>query len=77
MNLSRPGKPNDNAYIKAFNSKLRSEFPNAQWFMGLEDTVEELEAWLRDYSEEIPLSAIGYIVPIDMHHPDGITGPSS
>ncbi len=44
LDFSRPGKPTDNAYIEAFNSKLRSECLSAHWFMGLEDTAEKLEA---------------------------------
>ena len=64
LDFSRPGKPTDNAYIEAFNSKLRSECLNAHWFMGLEDTVEKLEAWRRDYNEERPHSAIGNNVAV-------------
>ena len=48
LDFSRPGKPTDNAYIEAFNSKLRSECLNAHWVMGLADTAEKLEAWHRD-----------------------------
>jgi putative transposase len=32
LDFSRPGKPTDNAFIEAFNSKLRSECLNAHWF---------------------------------------------
>jgi len=59
LDFSRPGKPTDNAFIEAFNSKLRTECLNAHWFMGLEDTVEKLEAWRRDHNEERPHRAIG------------------
>lgn len=60
LDFSRPGKPTDNGYIEAFNSKLRAECLNAHWFMDLEDAREKLEAWRRDYNEIRPHSAIGY-----------------
>lgn len=50
LDLSGPGKPTDNAYIDAFNSKLRSECLNANWFVGLEDNIEKLDSWRRDYN---------------------------
>ena len=59
LDFSRPGKPTDNAYIGAFNIKLRSECLNAHWFMGLEDTAEKLEAWRRDYNEEDRTAPLG------------------
>src|SRR4029453_15341356 len=33
LDLSRPGKPTDYAFIEASNSKLRSECVNTQWFL--------------------------------------------
>jgi putative transposase len=77
LDFSRPGKPIDNAYIEAFNSKLRFEYLSAYWFMSLADAREKLEGWRRHYNEDRPHSAIGYNVPIDMHRPDGVTGPPS
>ena len=35
--LFRPGKPTDNAYIEAFNSRLRAECLNASWFLSMAD----------------------------------------
>ncbi len=37
LDFSRPGKPTDNGFIEAFNSKLRTECLNAHWFMDLAD----------------------------------------
>ena len=31
LDFSRPGKPTDNGFIEAFNSKLRAECLNAHW----------------------------------------------
>ncbi|WP_305972545.1 MULTISPECIES: integrase core domain-containing protein, partial [unclassified Mameliella] len=77
LDFSRPGKPTDNGFIEAFNSKLRSECLNAHWFMSLADAQEKLEDWRRHYNEDRPHSAIGYNVPIAMHYPDDVTSPSS
>jgi putative transposase len=45
LDFSRPGKPTDNAFIEAFNSKVRSECLNAHWFMSLDDSRSKLEDW--------------------------------
>jgi putative transposase len=37
LDFSRPGKPTDNGFNEAFNSKLRAECLNAHWFMRLAD----------------------------------------
>jgi len=37
IDFSRPGKPTDNAYIEAFNSRLRAECLNASWFLTMAD----------------------------------------
>ena len=77
LDFSRPGKPTDNGFIEAFNSKLRAECLNAHWFMSLADAREKLKDWRKHYNEDRPHSAIGYNVPIDKHYPDGVTSPSS
>ena len=61
LDFSRPGKPTDNAFIEAFNSKLRAECLNPHWFMSLEDAREKLEDWRRYYNEDRPHSGIGQI----------------
>ena len=69
------GKPPDNAFIEAFNSKLRSECLNAHWFLSLQDACEKLEAWRRHYNEDRPHSAIGNIPPIMLANSAGETSP--
>ena len=76
LDFSRLGKPNDNAYIEAFNSKLQSECLNAHWFMSLADTAAKLEAWRRDYNEERPHSAIGNNVPAALMKLPDASSPS-
>ncbi len=73
LDFSRPGKPTDNAFIEAFNSKLRSECVNPHWFLSLEDACGKLDQWRRYYNEERPHSAIGNIPPIMLANPTGAT----
>src|SRR3546814_6875906 len=77
LDFSRLGKPTDNAFIEAFDSKLRSDCLNAHWFLSLQDTCEKLEAWRRHYNEERPHSAIGNIPPIMLANSAGETSPRS
>ena len=70
------GKPTDSGSIEASNSKLRSECPNAHWFLTLADAREKLETRRRDYNEVRPHSAIGYNVPIAIHNSGGAVSPS-
>jgi putative transposase len=71
LDFSRPGKPTDNAFIEAFNSKVRSECLNAHWFMSLDDARSKLEDRRRYYNEESRHSGIGQMVPIVLHNPGG------
>ena len=41
LDFSRPGKPTDNAFIEAFNARLRAECLNAHWFLSLADAAEK------------------------------------
>jgi len=77
LDFSRPGKPADNAYIEAFNRRLRAECLNAHWFLTLADAAEKLEDWRGYYNEVRPHGAIGHKVPISLINPDSATSPSS
>jgi len=63
LDFSRPGKPTDNAFIEAFNARLRAECLTSHWFLSLADAAQKLEAWRRYYNEHRPHGAIGYQVP--------------
>lgn len=76
LDFSRPGKPTDNAFIEAFNSKFRSECLNAHWFMSLDDARSKMEDWRRYYNEERPHSGIGQNTPIQLHNFGGASSPS-
>lgn len=67
------GKPTDNGFIEAFNSKFRAKGLNAHWFSALADTRKKLEDYRSDYNEIRPHSAIGYNIPVDIHNPGSET----
>lgn len=75
LDFSRPGKPTDNDFIEAFNSKFRQECLSAHWFLSLADAREKMETWKRFYNEDRPHSAIGYKVPISLTEHRGASGP--
>ena len=54
LDFSWSGKPTDNAFIEAFNGRLRTECLNAHWFLSLEDAREKLEDWRRYYNRNGP-----------------------
>ena len=76
LDFSRPGKPTDNAFIEAFNSKFRGECLNAHWFMSLDDARAKMEDWRRYYNEERPHSGIGQNTPSQLHIFGGASSPS-
>lgn len=63
LDFSRPGKPTDNAYIEAFNSRLRQECLNASWFMSMADARQRINQWKDDYNHHRPHSALGNLTP--------------
>ena len=50
LDYSRPGKPSDNAFIEAFNSRFRQECLNEYWSLSLDDAREKIEAWRLAYN---------------------------
>jgi len=65
LDFSRPGKPTDNAFIEAFNSRFRQECLNEHWFLSLEDATDKVDAWRFHYNEERPHSSLGYRSPAE------------
>ena len=63
MDLTRPGKPTDNAMVESFNGRLRQECLNEHCFMSLENAKTKIEAWRRDYNETRPHSALNWMSP--------------
>ena len=63
IDFSRPGKPTDNAYIEAFNSRLRAECLNTSWFLSMADARDRIEEWRIDYNNDRPHMALGGLTP--------------
>ncbi len=63
LEFSRPGKPTDNAFIEAFNSRFRDECLNLHWFDSLEEAQATIEAWRVDYNTQRPHGALGQQTP--------------
>lgn len=75
LDFSRPGKPTDNAFIEAFNGRLRSECLNEHWFLTLDDAWSKMEDWRNYYNEERPHGAIGNRCPIILQNHGGAASP--
>ena len=63
--FSRPGKPVDNAFIESFNGRLRDECLDTNWFYGLQQAREVIDAWLKDYNEHRPHSSLAGLTPVE------------
>ncbi len=65
LDYIRPGKPNDNAFIESFNSRLRDECLNEHWFRTIADAQVLIEQWRGEYNTEHPHSSLGRLPPAD------------
>lgn len=72
MDFSRPGKPTDNAFIEAFNGRLREECLNQNWFLSLEDAREKVEAWRQEYNRKRPHGALDNMAPEEFAEKVGV-----
>lgn len=70
LHFIQPGKPVQNAFIESFNGKFRDECLNEHWFLTLQEAQLVIEAWRREYNEELTHSAIGNLTPMEFinHH---------
>ena len=59
LDFSRPGKPTDNAFIEAFNARLRQECLNQHWFLSLADACAKIDQWRELYNHERTPPPIG------------------
>ena len=71
LDLSRPGKPTDDAFVESFNGSFRAECLNASWFLSLEDARSKCEAWRQDCNDVRPHSSIGHKAPIELARASG------
>ena len=49
----------------AYESKVRLDFFNVNWFLSLEDARDKIEAWRMEYNEYHPHSSLEYKTPSD------------
>lgn len=63
LDFIRPGKPVENAFIEAFNGRLRDECLNVHQFLSIEDAKAKIEAWRLDYNARRPHSSLGHLTP--------------
>ena len=59
----QPGKPNQNAFIESFNSRLREEYLNEELFHDLADAQKKIERWRKYYNEERPHTSLKFKTP--------------
>lgn len=58
-----PGKPMQNGFCESFNGRMRDELLNESLFLGLDHARTMIAAWVVDYNERRPHSALGYLTP--------------
>lgn len=77
LDFSKPGEPTDNAFIEAFNGRLRAARLNTHWFLSLEDAREKLERWRRQLQRGKTTRPFGNKARITLlNHPVTTTRPS-
>ena len=65
LDFIRPGKPGENAFIEAFNSRFRQECLNEYWFLSVADAQEKSDGWRAHYNSERPHSSLGNLTPAE------------
>jgi putative transposase len=61
-----PGKPWQNGTNESFNSKLRDECLNMQWFRNRAEAKIIIERWRRHYNEDRPHSSLDHQTPAQL-----------
>lgn len=73
LDFSRPGKPTNNAFVEAFNGKVRAECIDQNWFLSLDDARVKCETYRHEYNTLRPHSSIGQKTPIEFMNSIGAT----
>jgi putative transposase len=63
LDVTRPGKPTDNAHIESFNGRVRDECLNVHQFLSLPHAQQQLDTWRSDYNHVRPHGALGHLTP--------------
>lgn len=58
-----PGSPWQNGKVESFHGKFKDEFVKVEEFATLAEAKAKTAAWLEDYNERRPHSALGYETP--------------
>ena len=62
-----PGCPWQNGYAESFQSRLRDECLNCEWFHNVREARVVVEAWRIYYNEQRPHSSLGYLTPREFY----------
>src|SRR5467141_2151421 len=65
LDVIRPGKPVENAFIESFNGRLRDECLNVEQFASVADAQAKIEAWRVDYNQRRPHGSLGHLTPTE------------
>jgi len=76
LHFIEPGKPTQNANIESLNGKIRDELFNMHHFTTIFEARRAAAAWMIDYNEVRPHSALGYRTPKDFAESTKTTPPS-
>ena len=63
LDFIRPGKPIADAFIEAFQGRLRDEGLHGHPFTSIEDANATIEAWRLDYHQRRPHRSLGHLTP--------------
>ena len=58
-----PEKPMQNGFCESFNGRMRDELLNESLFFGFDHARTKIAAWVDDYNQRRPHSALGYLTP--------------
>ncbi len=65
IDLSRPGKPTDNAFCESFSGTFRAECLDTNWFQTLTEAKHIIEQWRQEYNVSRPHRGLGDRTPAE------------
>lgn len=75
LDVIRPGKSVENAFIESFNGRLRDEFLNVHQLTSLAEAHTIVKAWRLDYHQRRPHSSLGHLTRMSSLHNVRGSGP--
>jgi transposase InsO family protein len=72
-----PGAPWQNGYAEAFNSRLRDEFLEMNYFHSVKEAQALAKRWRDDYNTKRPHSSLKYMTPVEFARHCGPSGSGS